>query len=511
MSPAPVFPLAPDPLGFWRRVAPARVALVDRARDQRLSYADLDAGADRWAAVLGAAGVRGGDRVALLAGNRTEAVELFWACGRIGAALVPLNWRLPPAELAPVLADCSPTLLLGEGRFRAAAEDALRGAPAAAHPRWIDLDAEAPSLLARTRAGAAAACVEPDTPHLVLYTSGSTGRPKGAVLPHRQIVWNAVATSVAWELGPADVAPISTPLFHTGGWNVFATPLWHRGGRVVIFDGFDADTLLEGMAEERCTMALAVPTQLVLLAGSRHWGRPLPSLRTWMSGGAPCPPSLAERVRGAGYPLREGYGLTECGPNCFATSDAAACRKPGSVGWPVPFLEMRLRTEDGREAEVGEPGELQLRGPQVFAGYLDDPERTAEALAPGGWLRTGDLARRDEDGAYAICGRHKEMYISGGENIFPGEVEAALTECPGVAEAVVVGVPDPTWGEVGCAFVVRCSDEAPSEREVLAHARGRLAGYKVPKAIRWVDALPRLGSGKPDRRALAELACRGDG
>jgi fatty-acyl-CoA synthase len=491
------FPRRPDPLRFWRRAAPDRVALVDRARGGRQTYAQLDAAADRWAGVLRARGIGRGGIVAVLAGNRREVVELFFACGRVGAALLPLNWRLSSAELAPILADARPDLLIGEARFREKAMDTAAS--------WIDLDDDAPELLAGWFDPVEDVEVEADDPLLILYTSGSTGKPKGAVLPHRQIHWNAVATTTAWELTAQDVAPVSTPLFHTGGWNVFATPLWHRGGTVVLIDGFDADGFLAAMEEEGCTIALTVPTQLVMLMESPRWGRPLPRLRRFVSGGAPCPASLAARVREAGYTFREGYGLTECGPNCFAISDNQAVRRPGSVGWPVPFLEMRLAAEDGGEADVGQPGELLLRGPQVFAGYLRNPEQTEAAFTPDGWLRTGDLAVRDADGAYRICGRRKEMYISGGENVYPAEVEAALCDCPGVAEAAVVGVPDEKWGEVGRAFVVARAGEMLTEAEVAAYARARLAGYKVPRSVFILPEIPRLGSGKPDRRALAAL------
>lgn len=522
---APHFPAHPDPVRHWRRLTPGRVALVDRVRGDRRTYAELDAGADRWAAALASLGIGAGDLVAVLATNRREQIELFFACGRLGAALVPLNWRLAPAELGPILADARPRLLLGEGRFRGAAEEALRqsggveewrsgGSQHAHSPTpplfhsavWLDLDADAPSLLACAGEPPPERPVAPEDPALVLYTSGSTGRPKGAVLPHRQILWNAVATTTSWELGPADVAPISTPLFHTGGWNVFATPLWHRGGTVVLMDAFDPATFLDVMAEEGCTFSLTVPTQLLMLLEQPSWGRPLPALRSFMSGGAPMPPAVAERVRGAGYRLREGYGLTECGPNCFASTNEASLRRPGSVGWPIAHLSMRLEAEHGREAEVGEPGELLLRGPQRFSGYLRDPERTAEALTPDGWLRTGDLARRDADGAYYICGRRKEMFISGGENVFPGEVEAALADCAGVAEVAVVGVPDRLWGEVGRAFVVRRPGARLTEADVVAHVRQRLAAYKAPKSVVFLEAIPRLGSGKVDRRALASLA-----
>jgi fatty-acyl-CoA synthase len=500
---ATVFPCQPDPIRFWRRIAPERTALVDRGRGGRWSYAELDMYADRWAALLRAAGVGKGERVATLAGNRAEQVGLFFACGRIGAALVPLNWRLPASELAPILADAAPRITFGESRFRATAEQAD---PALA---WIDLDSEAPPLL--ERGGQAAPDVEicANDPLLVLYTSGSTGSPKGAVLPHRQILWNAVATATAWDLGAGDVAPVTTPLFHTGGWNVFATPLWHRGGTVVLFGDFDPAGFLDGLAEERCTIALTVPTQLLMLQQSASWGQPLPALRRFVSGGAPCPPAVAERVRVAGYGFREGYGLTECGPNCFAISDPQARARPGSVGWPVPFLEMRLLAEDGRLAAPDEPGELVLRGPQLFAGYLNDPERTREAFTEDGWLRTGDLAVRDPDGAYRICGRRKEMYISGGENVFPAEVESVLADCPGIAEVVVVGVPDALWGEVGRAFLVRTAENGVTGASVFAHARKHLAGYKVPKAFEFVEQIPRLGSGKPDRRALVTQAVKG--
>jgi fatty-acyl-CoA synthase len=223
-----------------------------------------------------------------------------------------------------------------------------------------------------------------------------------------------------------------------------------------------------------------------------------------MSGGAPLPAALAERVRAAGYRLREGYGLTECGPNCFAMPADEAVRRPGCVGWPVPMLEMRLARDDGTEAASGEPGELLLRGPQVFAGYLRNPAKTAEVFTEDGWLRTGDLAARDADGAYRICGRRKEMFISGGENVFPGEVEAVLADCPGVAEVVVVGVQDERWGEVGRAFIVPRGECNVTESDVVTHARARLAGYKVPRSVVFLPEIPRLGSGKPDRRALAE-------
>ena len=507
-TPLPHFPARPDVVSWWARVQPARVALVDRRRDRRLTYAELDAAAEAWAAALRAAGVAPGDRVAVLAGNRAELLSLFGGCLRTGAILLPLNWRLAAPELAKVLADAAPRLLVGEGRHRALGERATSLAGVA--PAWVDLDDDAPALLRRAssgeHAGRAHVRAEPDAPTMLLDTSGSTGTPKGAVLPHRQLFYNALATTTAWELGARDVAPVTTPFFHTGGWHVFTTPLLHVGGTVVLFEQFEPASFLDALAEERCTLAFAVPTQIAMLADCRAWGRPLPALRFFISGGAPCPAPLADRVRAAGLSFREGFGLTECGPNCFATSDEAALEKRGSVGWPISFLEMRLDAGEGREAEPDEPGELLLRGPQMFAGYWNSPERTAEAVDADGWLHTGDLASRDADGAFRIRGRKKDMFISGGENVFPGEVESALSECAGVAEVVVVGVPDPKWGEVGRAFVLARPGHTVTAEQLVAHARQRLAGYKVPKSVVLLDELPRLGSGKPDRRALVNAA-----
>jgi fatty-acyl-CoA synthase len=437
-----------------------------------------------------------------VSGNRVEVIALFFACTRIGATLVPVNWRLAASELNTILAHADARVIFGESRFLSLLDQSVSA-------NRIDLDTDASRILATAPIHSGDVEIDAEGPALILYTSGSSGHPKGVIIPQRQILFNAIATTTAWQLSHTDIAPLATPLFHTGGWNVFATPLWHRGGSIVLFDQFDPENFIDALAEERCTVALTVPTQLVMMTQAQGWGRPLPDLRFFISGGAPCSGSLAAKVRQTGYTLREGYGLTECGPNCFAISSEESLRNPGKVGRPVPFLEMRLVDDLLRDVPEGEPGELILRGPQMFGGYLHDEERTAEALAPGRWLRTGDLAVRGNDGLFAICGRRKEMYISGGENVYPGEVESALVAHPQVSEAVVVGVPHPLWGEVGCAFVLPRAGMNPVPAEVIAFAKRNLAAYKVPKNVIVVADLPRLGSGKPDRRALAERASSG--
>jgi fatty-acyl-CoA synthase len=494
----PRFPESDDAVRRWATLTPGRTALIDETHGSRMTYAALDTASDGWAHVLGESGVHAGDRVALLAGTRAECVALFHGCLRIGAALVPLNWRLAAPELARVLADARPALLVVEPRFDALLADARVASATPSTPvRRLDAADGVDGPPAGERA------VHADDPTMLLYTSGSTGTPKGVVLPRRQLLYNAIATVTGWQLGPDEIVPVATPLFHTGGWHVLLTPVLHAGGTAVLFDGFDASAFLDGLAAHACTRAFAVPTQLSMLADDARWGRRLPALRRFVSGGAPCPPALAATVRGAGYGLHEGYGLTECGPNCFATSDEAARSAPGSVGWAAPFVSTRLVDEELRDVPTGVPGELLLRAPQMFAGYFGAPARTAEAMTPDGWLRTGDLAVRDARGLTRICGRRKEMFISGGENVFPGEVEAVLAECAGVAEVAVIGVSDTRWGEVGCAFVVPRDGATLDPAAVVAHARGALAGYKVPRRVVLLDALPRLGSGKIDRRSLA--------
>ena len=491
-----------DPIREWSRLTPGKVALVDHVRGARVTYADLDMAASKWAMLLHERGIRRGDRVAVLSGNRSEVIALFYGCARVGAALVPLNWRLSAAELSRVLADAQVALVVGETRFAPAREAATGPVP------WIDFDLEAGPLLSVIDVSRADELARPslEDAAMILYTSGSTGVPKGAILSHRQILFNAIATTTAWQLGADDIAPISTPFFHTGGWHVFCTPLWLRGGTIVMCESFDPAKFVDVLASESCTVAFGVPTQLVMLLESKSWGRALPKLKWFACGGAPCPPQIAARFRAGGYRLRLGFGMTEFGPNCFATSDEMALAKPNSVGWPMPFTEMCVIDERGEPVDDGAVGELLLRGPQLFSGYLHDAARTAEVLTADGWLKTGDLASRDGDGAYTICGRRKDMFISGGENVFPGEVEAALVDCAGVAEAVVVGVSHDRWGEVGHAYVQPRAGAAVSGDSLLSELRAKLAHYKVPKVIELLVELPRIGSGKVDRAALKKMA-----
>lgn len=497
-----------DPIAWWSQHDGERTAVIDAVSGARHSYASLDAHAHACAALLVQRGVRAGDRVAIVAHNRYEFVPLLFACIRVGAICVPLNWRLSAVELARVLYDASPVLIFGEDGFRGAIVYAASAA------NWIDLDDELPLLLEPPVLASGAtnddrlAVQDEETIAMLLYTSGSTGIPKGVMVTHRQMRANAVDTVSAWALTADDRGTVATPFFHTSGWHVFATPLWYCGGAVVLMGAFDAPKFLGRLAEHCVSLTFVVPTQLEMLRESPEWGRPLPALRTFISGGAPCHPATQRAVRSAGYRVRDAYGLTECGPNCFAFTDAEAQERPDHVGWPMPSLEARLRTADDMPAPPGAVGELQLRGPQLFAGYFNARALTDELLTANGWLRTGDLASVDDDGAYRIRGRLRDMFISGGENVYPGEVEAALLECPGVVAAAVVGVSDRTWGEVGGAMVVAHPTHRHADA-LLQALRARLAGYKLPRHLLFVERIPTLANGKVDRVAVhRELAQR---
>ncbi len=499
-----------DVLGERARLTPSAPALVEVATGRRFTYAELDRRAARCGSALtGALGLAPGDRVGLLCGNRVEFLDVFFAAGKTGVVVVPMNTRLAAPELAAIVRDAGMRALIYDGGS-APAVAALKDAVEL--ERWVAVDRPLPgddSLAALAERGAAASPAArpgPEDLYCLLYTSGTTGRPKGVMVPHRMVSWNGLNTVACWQLRADDVSPIFTPLYHAGGLGAFLVPIFTVGGTIMLHARFDAGEVWRTIEAERCTVVLGVPTIWTMLAEAPEFESvDLAHVRWFISGGAPLPTSLIERYRSRGVILRQGYGLTEVGVNCFAMTDADAWERPGSIGKPLMFTEARLVDEDGAEVPVGEVGELLLRGPHVSAGYWRNPEATAAALDTEGWFHTGDLARRDEDGFFFIAGRRKEMFISGGVNIYPAEVESALLEHPAVSDAAVVGVPDPKWGEAGVAFVVPGEGAGPSPGELAGFLEERLARYKVPKRFVFVDELPRTAYGKVRRAALAAM------
>ncbi len=456
------------------RLTPERVAIDFEGR--AVTFGELDAHSDELAG-----GLRRGDRVATLTANTPEHVALFFACAKAGAILTPISWRLSPHEIAYQLDDAEPALFLAADEHEELADAAL--ALASVQP------ARAPE-----RGGAAGAGPEPDDPLLLIYTSGTTGRPKGALLTHANCFWTNLGFDLIAGLADEDVVLQVLPQFHCGGWNVQPLLAWWKGARVVLERTFDASRCLALIEEKRVTTMMGVPAIYRFMAEEPAFGRAdLTSLRRAIVGGAPMPVPLLDLWRERGVEIVQGYGLTEAAPNVLCLPPEDAVRRAGWAGKPYPYVEVRLSDD----------GELLVRGPNVFAGYWRNPDATAAAFQDG-WLATGDIAECDDGGYYRILGRSKDMVISGGENVYPAEIENVLAAHPAVVEAAVVGVPDERWGEVCVAFVVVRDDVA--EEELVRFCGERLARFKRPKSFHVVPELPRNALGKVQKDELKVLA-----
>ncbi len=475
-------------LDVWSRFSPNREAVYDLGTGRRWTYVQLRDEANAWAALLRDRGVCRGDRVAVLAENRGETLALLFAVADLGAVLFPMNWRLADAELSWQCAHAGPKVIFADDTHAGRLQDAeplVTPAPAAAK---------------------APVGIEMSDPWVLMYTSGSSGRPKGALLTHQQLHWNAVNTTLACNLTAEDATLTFAPLFHTGGMNCLTTPLLHRGGRVVLTPRLDVGESLATIAQEGITLLMGVPTIYQMMADHEDFETTdLTRVRDALCGGAALPNALLERYAGRNIPLRQGFGLTEVGPNCFSLPPTHTRSKAGTVGLPIHHVAAKLVREDGSECDVGEPGELWLKGPVVCGGYWNDPEATAKSITDG-WFHTGDILTRDADGFFTVSGRKKEMFISGGENVYPAEVEAVIADCPGVALAAVVGIPDVRWGEVGVAYIEGRPGHDIGSDAIRGFLAGRLAKYKQPKRIEVVVTLPRTGSGKIDKPALIRRA-----
>lgn len=477
-----------DYLAHHGRHSPQRLALVDQIANRRLDYQALDGEAWFWTSWLRTQGAKKGDRIALLATNRREHLTLFLACCRLGAILVPLNFRLAPAELECQLARIDARLLLvAEGFQQASARPSIR------------LDAIVPASAPPCQAHA----VQEDDPQLILFTSGSSGAAKGVILHAGMLQWNAILTHAGWGLRPEDVSVVHTPFFHTGAYNVTCLPLLRLGGRLILTNGFAAQPMLDTLERERVTVFFAVPTMFQMLADCPGFQKTdLSALRFCISGGAPCPAHLIRQYRERGILLRQGFGLTEVGPNCFTMFDDDALERPESVGLPMPHSRVRLLDEQGQEVASG-IGELCIAGPHLCSGYWNMPEAFSSVVR-NGFFHTGDLMRRDAEGFYYVVGRKKEMYISGGENVYPGEVVRAILQHPAVEDAAVLPVPHPHWGEVGFAFVVA---RGPLSLEPLRDFLNPLISrYKHPHYLQVLPSFPLLPNGKVDRITLQAKA-----
>lgn len=467
---------------------PAAIATVFGG--QRRSYAEFDSDIARAAAALRARGIGHGDRVALFSANHTAHLDLFFACGRIGAILVPLNARLSENEVAHCLTDSGSALLITSAALADTARTAAGSIPTVELDDWT---AEATAATPETGEPAGTG----EDPCMIMYTSGTTGRPNGAVLTHASVTFATLNAALDLDLTEDEISLATAPLYHTAALFMLATPTLLRGGTVVIEEGFDPDRVLSLIGSERITHAFGVPVMLDVLSAHANWHTAdLSSLRIFTVGGAPVATSTLRTWLEHGIAVCQGYGLTESGPGALILTAQHAQAKAGTAGLPHLLCEVRIAGPDDSVLGPGERGEIQVRGPNVMAGYWQNPEATAAVFAPEGWLRTGDIGVADDDGFITIVDRLKDMFISGGENVYPAEVEAAITELPGVLEAAVLGVPDARWGETGLALV-RLDDGAELTAESLADQLApRLARYKIPRRLEIVESIPRNATGK---------------
>ncbi|MCX4984345.1 long-chain fatty acid--CoA ligase [Streptomyces sp. NBC_00572] len=503
-------------IGSWparrARKTPDRIAVVQEGRGW--TYRELHERVLRLAHALRASGVARGDRIAYLGPNHPAFLETLFAAGALGAVFVPLNTRLAAPELAYNLADSGSTVLVhapeqAEVARATAADAGVRHRIAVAGP---DEDGALgyEELLAGAGTGPLDEAVAPEDPCMIMYTSGTTGRPKGAVLSHANITWNSVNVLVDTDLAGDEVTLVVAPLFHTAGLNMTCLPTLLKGGRVVLLGTFDAERVLEVIEDLRVTYMFGVPTMYDAMAARPRWETTdLSSLRTLNCGGAPVPARTIAAYLDRGLAFSQGYGMTEASPGVLFLDREQTSAKAGSAGVPHFFTGTRVVLPDGGEAGPGQRGEILVQGPHVMTGYWGRPEDTEAAFVDGRWLRTGDIARTDGDGYAYIVDRVKDMFVSGGENVYPAEVEDVLLTHPAVAECAVIGVPDPVWGEVGRAVVVLRPDAHAGEDDILGHLRGRLAKYKIPRSVVLTADLPRTASGKIVKPAVREAYANG--
>ena len=500
-------------IGFWlaqrEKLSGDHEALVQGPR--RLTYRELNRRVNRLAAWLLKAGLKREDRCAYLAYNSIEVVELIFAAAKIGLILVPLNWRLAVKELAFILSDSGTETLFFDSEFHKTVQ-ALRGEKGVNLKRRIVIGGKADGAESYEEALIQNPDREPDaadresmdTPHIIMYTAGTTGLPKGAVLTQGCSFWNAVNLELDMGFRPADRDLLVLPMFHIGGIGLFTLPMIHVGGTVVIQRTFDAAETLRLLKEEKITLFFAVPAIFLFLIQHPDFSaEAFKTVRLVMSGGAPLPVSLVRRYHEAGIALQQGFGMSEAAPSIATLSKDLALKKAGSIGRALFHVEARVVDRSLKDVPADEIGELVIRGPNVMKEYWNRPEATEEAFA-GGWFHSGDLARMDEEGDLYIVDRKKDMFISGGENVYPAEVENAIFELAQVAEVALIGIRDEKWGEVGRAIVVLKPNQKLTEAEILDFLKGRLAKFKVPKSIVFADQLPRNAAGKVLKNRLRE-------
>ncbi|MCL4426333.1 MAG: AMP-binding protein [Firmicutes bacterium] len=501
-------------------VTPGRQVIHDARLGRWFTYGELNERANKLAwYLLETLQLRRGDRIAFLGQNGVEHIDLLLAAARTGLALQPLNLRLSVSEMNVILGQTQPSVVFYDSFYTETVSRLdipfvnalvhLRGKQAA-DGQSVSYEAK---IMEKGRGLPVGYRGSPEDPLLLLGTGGTTGLPKTAVISQQAVYWNALNEILSWGVSEKDRAPNILPLFHTGGWQLLTLPLLFAGGRIFLSPNFDPEATLRLIEREHCTLLFGAPTMFKMMADLPMFkGTNLSSLRMAMAGAAPCPREIMEPYWDKGIKFVKGYGLTEAGPHNLSMlwgglSETLIKEKWESVGVPFLYTRTRIVDEAGQDVKQGDVGELIFSGPQIFSGYWGNERATLESLR-NGWVYTGDLARQDEEGFYYIVGRKKDMFISGGENVYPIEVEQLINKHPAVLESAVIGVPDEKWGEVGMAFVVLKNGAKSKEEEIMAACQGQLAKYKVPKHVVFVPELPRSSIGKVLKRELQEQARR---
>ncbi|MFH0883790.1 MAG: long-chain fatty acid--CoA ligase [bacterium] len=490
----------------WALYTPARRVLRDHERAVEWTYSEFNARAESLAHWLtGELGLTKGERIAVFAKNRAETVLLFEACVKTGIILVPLNFRLTSRELDILIHDAEPAAFFYESEYRDLVGQLEILSSVKNRHSYNELEK---FLLGRVTANepfAVDPSIEQDDVVMLLYTAGSTGTPKGVMITHKMLFWNSVNTGLRLDLSSMDHTQSYAPFFHTGGWNVLLTPFLHHGASHTLLQKFDADLILQLMEKEKTTLLFGVPTMLQMMYESPLFNKvDLSHVRYAIVGGAPMPEPLINAWHEKGIFIRQGYGLTEVGPNCFSLHQDDAIHKRGSIGFPNFYIDAKIVDDRGSELGADLPGELWLRSAVVTPGYWRKPQETAEAITDG-WFHTGDIVEKDAEGFFFVVDRKKNMYISGGENVYPADVERFLYTHPAIREVAIVGVPDEKWGEVGKAYISLKEGQTLKAEGVFEFCKGKLAKYKTPKHVAFLDELPKNDAGKINRIQLKKL------
>jgi fatty-acyl-CoA synthase len=482
-------------------IRPKKIALVDAATGRRFTYPEFHLRASRFAEfVRDEWGLAPGDRIALLAHNSSDYFEILWGCAKAEVMLVCLNWRLAVPELEFIFQDSTPTAFIYDNAFAETAQELKRRTGIT---KVVALDSQAPPDEITYEDALASSSGRPivmrprglDEPWHLLYTAGTTGRSKGVLQTFGMVFYNALNIGLPVDLTSEDVTLNLLPCFHTGGLNLMTNPTFHVGGTAIVQRTFDPAETLRILAEE-ATAFFGVASVYLFLSQHPDFGQTeFKRMRSWSAGGAPIPTSLLQRYLDRGIEIQYGFGMTETGPTVFLIEKDYPKSKIGSVGKPQMHVDVRIVDREGRDLPDGERGELLIKGPGVTPGYWRLPEITAQSIEDG-WLHSGDVAVRDEDGYFYIVDRWKDMFISGGENVYPAEVENVIYQLPQVGEVAVIGVPDEKWGEVGRAIVVLKPGQQLSEAAIIDFCRQHIGRYKVPKSVVFMDKLPRNPAGK---------------